>query len=212
MKLYTYFRSSASYRVRIALAYKGLAHDAAYVNLPKGEHQADAFRAVNAQALVPALEDGGRIMIQSLAIMEYLDETHPEPPLLPKVALDRAYVRAAAQITACEIHPLNNLRTLKYVKRSYKLDDEGVNSWYRHWIAEGFAMLEGYLVRERRAGRFSFGDIVTMADCCLVPQVFNAQRYECDLGPYPTIVRIFGECMTLDAFASTQPSRQPDAA
>ncbi len=212
MKLYTYFRSSASYRVRIALAYKGLAHDAAYVNLPKGEHQADAFRAVNAQALVPALEDGGRIMIQSLAIMEYLDETHPEPPLLPKVALDRAYVRAAAQITACEIHPLNNLRTLKYVKRSYKLDDEGVNSWYRHWIAEGFAMLEGYLVRERRAGRFSFGDIVTMADCCLVPQVFNAQRYECDLGPYPTIVRIFGECMKLDAFASTQPSRQPDAA
>jgi len=212
MKLYTYFRSSASYRVRIALAYKGLAHDAAYVNLPKGEHQAEAFRAVNAQALVPALEDGGRIMIQSLAIMEYLDETHPEPPLLPKGALDRAYVRAAAQITACEIHPLNNLRTLKYVKRSYRLDDEGVNTWYRHWIAEGFAMLEGYLVRERRAGRFSFGDTVTMADCCLVPQVFNAERYECDLAPYPTIVRIFGECMKLDAFASTQPSRQPDAA
>ena len=212
MKLYTYFRSSASYRVRIALAYKGLAHDAAYVNLPKGEHQADAFRAINAQALVPALEDGGRIMIQSLAIMEYLDETHPEPPLLPKGALDRAYVRAAAQISACEIHPLNNLRTLKYVKRSYKLDDEGVNTWYRHWIAEGFAMLEGYLVCERRAGRFSFGDMVTMADCCLVPQVFNAQRYECDLGPYPTVMRIFGECMKLDAFASTQPSGQPDAA
>ena len=212
MKLYTYFRSSASYRVRIALAYKGLAHDAAYVNLPKGEHQADAFRAVNAQALVPALEDGGRILIQSLAIMEYLDETHPEPPLLPKDALDRAYVRAAAQITACEIHPLNNLRTLKYVKRSYKLDDEGVNTWYRHWIAEGFAMLEGYLARERRAARFTFGDMVTIADCCLVPQVFNAQRYECDLGPYPTITRIFGECMKLDAFAATQPARQPDAA
>jgi maleylacetoacetate isomerase len=212
MKLYTYFRSSASYRVRIALAYKGLAHDAAYVNLPKGEHQADAFRAVNAQALVPALEDGGRILIQSLAIMEYLDETHPEPPLLPRGALDRAYVRAAAQITACEIHPLNNLRTLKYVKRNYKLDDEGVNTWYRHWIAAGFAMLEGYLVREGRAGVFSFGDMVTIADCCLVPQVFNAQRYECDLGPYPTIVKIFDECMKLDAFASTQPSTQPDAA
>jgi len=212
MKLHTYFRSSASYRVRIALAYKGLPHDAAYVNLPKGEHQADAFRTVNAQALVPALEDGGRILIQSLAIMEYLDETHPEPPLLPRGALDRAYVRAAAQITACEIHPLNNLRTLKYVKRSYKLDDEGVNTWYRHWIAEGFAMLEGYLARERRAGRFTFGDTVTIADCCLVPQVFNAQRYECDLGPYPTITRIFGECMKLDAFASTQPSKQPDAA
>jgi maleylpyruvate isomerase len=207
MKLYTYFRSSAAYRVRIALAYKGLAHDAAYVSLPKGEHQANAFRAVNAQALVPALEDGGRVLIQSLAIMEYLDE----PPLLPKGALDRAYVRAVAQIVACELHPLNNLRTLKYVKRSYKLDDEGVNTWYRHWIAEGFAMLEGYLARERRAGRFCYGDMVTIADCCLVPQVFNAQRYECDLGPYPTIVRVFGECMNLGAFASTQPSGQSDA-
>jgi maleylacetoacetate isomerase len=211
MKLYTYFRSSASYRVRIALAYKGLAHDAAYVSLPKKEHHADAFRAVNPQALLPALEDGGRVLIQSLAIMEYLDETHPEPPLLPKAPLDRAYVRAVAQIIACELHPLNNLRTLKYVKRSYKLDDEGVNTWYRHWIAEGFAMLEGYLVREGRAGRFCHGDMVTIADCCLVPQVFNAQRYQCDLAPYPTIVRVFGECMKLDAFASTQPSGQSDA-
>jgi maleylacetoacetate isomerase len=212
MKLYTYFRSSASYRVRIALAYKGLAHDAAYLSLPKKEHQADAFRAVNPQALVPALEEGGRVLIQSLAIMEYLDETHPEPPLLPKAPLDRAYVRAVAQIVACEIHPLNNLRTLRYVKHSYKLDDDGVNTWYRHWIADGFAMLEGCLAREGRAGRYCYGDMVTIADCCLVPQVFNAQRYECDLNPYPTIVRIFGECMKLDAFASTQPSGQPDAA
>jgi maleylacetoacetate isomerase len=212
MKLYTYFRSGASYRVRIALAYKGLAHDSAYVSLPKKEHQTDAFRAVNALALVPALGDGSHVLTESLAIMEYLDETHPEPPLLPQGALDRAYVRAAAQITACEIHPLNNLRTLKYVKRSYKLDDEGVNTWYRHWIAAGFAMLEGYLAREGRAGRFSFGDMVTIADCCLVPQVLNAQRYECDLGPYPTITRIFGECMKLEAFAATQPAKQPDAA
>jgi maleylacetoacetate isomerase len=211
MKLYTYFRSSASYRVRIALAYKGLAPDAAYVNLPKKEHQADAFRAVNAQALVPALEEGGRVLIQSLAIMEYLEETHPEPPLLPKPTLDRAYVRAVAQIVACEIHPLNNLRTLRHVKQSYKLDDDGVNTWYRYWIADGFAMLEGYLARESRAGRYCYGDVVTIADCCLVPQVFNAQRYECDLGPYPTIVRVFGECMKLDAFSSTQPSGQPDA-
>jgi maleylacetoacetate isomerase len=211
MKLHTYFRSSASYRVRIALAYKGLAHDAAYVSLPKKEHLSEAFRTVNAQALVPALEEGGRVLIQSLAIMEYLDETHPEPPLLPKEALDRAYARAAAQIVACEIHPLNNLRTLRYVKQSYKLDDEGVNVWYRHWIADGFAMLEGYLARERRAGRYCYGDMVTIADCCLVPQVFNAQRYECDLAPYPTVMRVFGECMKLDAFASTHPSKQADA-
>ena len=211
MKLYTYFRSSASYRVRIALAYKGLAPDAAYVNLPKKEHQAEAFRAVNAQALVPALEEGGRVLIQSLAIMEYLEEAHPEPPLLPKAPLDRAYVRAVAQIIACEIHPLNNLRTLRHVKQSYKLDDDGVNTWYRYWIADGFAMLEGYLAREGRARRYCHGDMVTIADCCLVPQVFNAQRYECDLGPYPTIVRLFGECMKLDAFSSTQPSGQPDA-
>jgi maleylacetoacetate isomerase len=212
MKLYTYFRSSASYRVRIALAYKGLAPDAAYVNLPKKEHQADAFRAVNAQALVPALEEGGRVLIQSLAIMEYLEETHPEPPLLPQGPLDRAYVRAVAQIIACEIHPLNNLRTLRHVKQSYKLDDDGVNTWYRYWVADGFGMLEGYLAREGRAGRYCYGDMVTIADCCLVPQVFNAQRYECDLRPYPTIVRVFGECMKLDAFSSTQPSGQPDAA
>ncbi len=212
MKLYTYFRSSASYRVRIALAYKGLAHEAAYVSLPKKEHLAAAFREVNAQALVPALEEGGRVLIQSLALIEYLEETCPQPPLLPKAPLDRAYVRAVAQIVACEIHPLNNLRTLRYVKHGYQLDDEGVNAWYRHWIADGFAMLEGYLGREKRAGRYAFGDMVTMADCCIVPQVFNAQRYECDLGPYPTVLRIFGECMKLEAFASTQPSGQPDAA
>jgi maleylacetoacetate isomerase len=211
MKLYTYFRSSASYRVRIALAYKGLAHEAAFVNLPKREHLADAFRAVNAQALVPALEEGGRVLIQSLALMEYLEEVHPQPPLLPESPLDRAYVRAVAQIVACEIHPLNNLRTLRFIKHGYRLDDEGVNAWYRHWIADGFAMLEGYLAREGRAGRHVFGDRVTIADCCLVPQVFNAQRYECDLGPYPTVTRVFAECMKLDAFSTTQPSGQPDA-
>jgi maleylacetoacetate isomerase len=211
MKLYTYFRSSASYRVRIALAYKGLAHDAAYVSLPKKEHQLGGFRAVNPQALLPALEDGGRVLIQSLAIMEYLDETHPEPPLLPKAPLDRAYVRAVSQIVACELHPLNNLRTLRYVKHSYKLDDDGVNTWYRYWIADGFAMLEGYLAREGRTGRYCYGDMVTIADCCLVPQVFNAQRYNCELAPYPTLMRIFDACMQLDAFAATQPMKQADA-
>jgi maleylacetoacetate isomerase len=211
MKLHTYFRSSASYRVRIALAYKGLAHESSYVSLPKAEHQADAFRGINVQGLVPALEDEGRVLIQSLAIIEYLDERYPEPPLLPKDPIERAYVRAVSQIIACEMHPLNNLRTLKYVRRTYKLDEEGVNSWYRHWIADGFAMLEGYLLRERRHGMYCHGDAVSMADCCLVPQVFNAQRYNCDTAPYPTLMRIFDACMTLDAFAATQPMKQPDA-
>lgn len=211
MKLYTYFRSSASYRVRIALALKGLAHEAEYVSLPKTEHQAEAYRAVSALGLVPALEDGGTVLVQSLAIIEYLDERHPVPPLLPKDPVERAYVRAISQIIACEIHPLNNLRTLKHIRKAYKLDEEGVNAWYRHWIADGFAMLEGYLGRERRSGKYCNGDAVSMADCCLVPQVFNAQRYDCEVAPYPRIMRIFEDCMKLDAFASTQPMRQPDA-
>jgi maleylacetoacetate isomerase len=211
MKLYTYFRSSASYRVRIALALKGLAHDVESVSLPKAEHLAERYKGVNPQGLVPALEDAGHVLIQSLAIIEYLDERHPAPPLLPRDPFERAYVRAAAQIVACEMHPLNNLRTLKHIRTAYDLDDEGVNAWYRHWIAEGFTMLESFLVREGRTGRFSFGDMVTVADCCLVPQVFNAKRYECDLAPYPTVMRIFGECMKLEAFAATQPSKQPDA-
>ncbi len=211
MKLYSYFRSSASYRVRIALALKGIAHDAQYVNLPQAEHQTDQYRAVNAQGLLPALEDAGHVLIQSLAIIEYLDERFPQPPLLPRDAVDRAYVRGLSQIVACEIHPLNNLRTLKYIRKTYGLDEEGVNRWYRHWIADGFGMLERYLGRERRSGKYCAGDAVTMADCCLVPQVFNAQRYHCDLQPYPTVTRIFDRCMTLDAFTTTQPAQQPDA-
>jgi len=211
MKLYTYFRSSASYRVRIALAYKGIAHEAAYVSLVKGEHRADAYREVNVQRLVPALEDDGRVLVQSLAIIEYLDERHPQPPLLPQDPVARAYVRAVAQIIACEIHPLNNLRTLKFIRKAYGLDEEGVNAWYRHWIADGFAMLEGYLERERRDGPYCNGGAVSMADCCLVPQVFNAQRYNCELAPYPRIMRIFEACMKLDAFVSTQPMKQADA-
>jgi maleylacetoacetate isomerase len=211
MKLYTYFRSSASYRVRIALALKGLAYEAEYVNLPRGEQQADSYRRVNPQGLVPALEDGGRVLTQSLAIIEYLEERYPQPPLLPVEPFDRAYVRALAQIVACEIHPLNNLRTLKHIRSVYRLDDSGVNAWYRHWIAEGFAMLEGMLARERRAGRYCLGDAVTIADCCLVPQVFNAKRFDCDLAPYPIALGIFDECMRLDAFVATQPARQPDA-
>jgi len=211
MKLYTFFRSSASFRVRIALNVKGIPYEAVGVSLARAEHLQDAYKAVNAQALVPTLEDGGRLLGQSLAIIEYLDELHGGPRLLPADPVDRHYVRAFSQIIACEIHPLNNLRTLKYVKRTYGLDDAGVNAWYRHWIAEGFAMMEAFLARERRHGKYCFRDQVTMADCCLVPQVFNAQRYECDLKPYPAVMRLHEECMQLDAFARAQPSQQPDA-
>lgn len=211
MKLYTFFRSSASFRVRIALNYKGLAYEHAGVSLPKGEHLAADYKSVNAQGLVPALEDGGRRLTQSLAIMEYLDEVHPGPKLLPADPLDRAYVRAFSQIIACEIHPLNNLRTRKYISRTYKLDEEGVNSWYRHWIAEGFRMMEAFLAQERRHGKYVFREQVTVADCCLVPQVFNAIAYKCELGPYPAVMRIHEACMKLDAFIQAQPSKQPDA-
>jgi len=211
MKLYTFFRSSASFRVRIALNHKGLKYEPALVSLPKGEHQGASYRSVNSQGLVPALEDAGRVLTQSLAIIEYLDEVHPGPKLLPADPIDRHYVRAFSQIVACEIHPLNNLRTLKYVRRTYGLDEDGVNAWYRHWIAEGFAMMEAFLEREGKHDKYCLRDQVTMADCCLVPQVFNAQRYQCDLRPYREVLRIHEECMKLDAFAHAQPSAQPDA-
>ena len=171
-----------------------------------------SVRAVCMDWAVPALDDSGKLLSQSLAIMEYLDEAYPGAKLLPGDPADRAYVRAFSQLIACEIHPLNNLRVLKYIKRSYKLDDEGVNNWYRHWIAEGFASMEAFLLNEKRHGRHVFRDQATMADCCLVPQVFNAQRYDCDLKPYPTVMKIFDQCMKLDAFIAAQPMRQPDAA
>ena len=212
MKLYTFFRSSAAFRMRIALNCKGLAYEPQFVSLPKDEHKLAGYLSVNPQGLVPALEDAGKIYVQSLAMMEYLEETYPQPPLLPGGAEDRAYVRAVAQIVACEIHPLNNLRTLRYVKKSYRLDDEGVNVWYRHWIAEGLASLEAFLVSCGKSGRYCYRDQVTIADCCLVPQVFNAQRYACDLAPYPRIMALFDQCMQLEAFIAAQPSRQPDAA
>jgi len=212
MKLYTFFRSSASFRVRIALNCKGIAYEPALVSLPKEEHLGAKYKSLNPQGLVPALEDAGRILTQSLAIIEYLDEVHPGPKLLPSDPVDRHYVRALSQIVACEIHPLNNTRTLKHIRAAYKLDEEGVNAWYRHWIAEGFAMLESFLNERRKHGLYSFRDQVTMADCCLVPQVFNAQRYHCELKTYPTVMRIHEACMKLDAFVQAQPSGQPDAA
>jgi maleylacetoacetate isomerase len=211
MKLYTFFRSSAAFRMRIALNYKGLAYEALPVSLPRNEHKLEGYLALNPQGLVPALEDGGNILVQSLAMMEYLEETHPLPPLLPATAADRAYVRAVAQIIACEIHPLNNLRTLRYIKQRFALDEEGVNQWYRHWIVEGLGGLEAYVAGAKKSGKYCYRDQVTLADCCLVPQVFNAQRYQCELAPYPEIMRIFDECMQLDAFIAAQPSKQPDA-
>jgi len=212
MKLYTFFRSSASFRVRIALNHQGLEYEPAAVSLSRGEHLETKYQSVNPQGLVPALEDGGRLLTQSLAIIEYLDEVHPGPKLLPSDPLDRAYVRALSQIISCEIHPLNNLRVRKYIKTTYRLDDEGVNSWYRHWIAEGFRAMEAFLAQERKHGKYCYRDQVTLADCCLVPQVFNALLYKCDVKPYPAVMRIHEACMKLDAFIRAQPSRQPDAA
>ena len=211
MELYGAARSSASFRVRIALAYKGLAHDSGYVSLVKGEHAEPKYRSINTQGLVPALVDEGRLFAQSLAIIEYLEERHPEPPLLPVALPDRAYVRAIAQMIACEMQPLNNLRTLNFLRAGCGLDEPTVRIWYHHWIADGFAMIERYLTTEHLVGQYCFADMVTIADCCLVPQVFNAKRFECDLRPYPTVMRIVEACMRLPAFVRSQPSAQPDA-
>ena len=211
MKLYTYFRSSASFRARIALNLKGMGYEASSVHLPKGEHRAAAYSKVNPQALTPTLElDDGEQLAQSLAIIEYLDEVHPQPPLLPKDAKGRARVRSLSLLIACEIHPLNNLRTLQYLKRALGQSEDQVNAWYRHWVADGLAKFEADLARGG-TGKFCHGDFPTMADCCLVPQIFNAKRYQCDLAPYPVTMRIFDACMKLEAFDRAQPSKQPDA-
>jgi maleylpyruvate isomerase len=212
-KLYNYYRSSASFRVRIALNLKGLNFDYVPVHLTKGGGQqfAPAFRALNPDALIPVLDDGGQVLTQSLAIIEYLDETHPEPTLLPGTAAERAYIRAFALTIACEIHPLNNLRVLRYLVQQLGASEDSKNAWYRHWVEEGLTALEARVVAEGRSGRHVLGDRVTMADVVLVPQVFNARRFECRLDHVPTLMRIFDHCMELPAFADAQPSRQPDA-
>ncbi len=213
MRLYTFFRSSTSFRLRIALAWKGLAYEAVYTSLPKMEHKHAAYLALNPQGLVPALVDDGQVYTQSMAMIEWLDERYPEPPLMPHGRDERWYVRAVSQIIGCEIHPLNNVRVLKYLKSAYGLDDDKVNrGWYAHWIAEGLGGLEAFLAAHKRTGRYCLGDRVSMADVCLVPQLFNAQRFDCDLKPYPLTLRIFEHCMALPAFSEARPSRQADAA
>jgi len=211
MKLHTYFRSSAAFRVRIALNLKGIAAEQIPVHLRKGEQKAPDFAALNPQCLVPALEVEGRVLTQSLAIIEYLDETHREPPLLPADPLDRARVRALALAVACDIHPLNNLRVLQHLKRGMDHSQEEVDDWYRHWIAVGLSALEAQLATDPQTGRFCHGDSVTLADVCLVPQMYNARRFGCDVEPYPTLQRIEEACLALPAFADALPERQLDA-
>ena len=211
MELYSYFRSSASFRVRIALGLKGLGYDYRAVHLLKKEQLAPAYSELAPAQLVPLLKDGAALIAQSLAIIEYLDETHPEPPLLPGDALARARIRALALDVACEIHPLNNLRVLRYLVKDLGVSDEAKNGWYRHWVESGLTAVERQLAGSLYTGRYCHGDTPTLADCTLVPQIFNAQRLDCRLDHVPTVMRVFDACMALDAFERAQPANCPDA-
>ena len=209
MELYNYFRSSASYRVRIALALKGLDYAYKPVHLPKNEQFTESYAAVSAARLVPILRVDGHSLTQSLAIIEYLDETHPQPPLLPAAPLERARVRALAMDIACEIHPLNNLRVLRYLVRDLKVGEDDKNRWYRHWVETGLEVVERQLAA--RPGTYCHGETPTLADCVLVPQIFNARRFDCRLDHVPQVMRVFDACMKLDAFERTRPEACPDA-
>ena len=210
MQLYNFFRSSASFRVRIALELKGLAYDYLPVHLAKGEHKQPAYAAVSPSLLVPMLEtDSGERLGQSLAIIEYLDETHPQPRLLPAEPLARARVRALAQLIACEIHPLNNLRVLKYLVRDLKVEEEAKNTWYRHWVREGLEAYEREL-QQLPASKFSYGDTPTLADCCLVPQIANGQRFNANFDGLTRTMAAYEACMALPAFQRAQPASCPD--
>lgn len=210
MQLHNYFRSSASFRVRIALELKGLPYDYVPVHIARGDHKLEGYAAVSPSMLVPTLvTDAGERLGQSMAIIEYLDETHPEPPLLPRDPLGRAQVRALAQLVACEIHPLNNLRVLKYLVRELKVEEETKNTWYRHWVREGLLAFERELARVPR-GRFCWGDTPTLADCCLVPQIFNGRRVNTDYSGLDRTMAVFDACMAHPAFQKAQPSSCPD--
>ena len=217
MQLYGYFRSSASFRVRIAMNLKGLSFDYKAVHLVRhgGEQHSADFKALNPDALVPVMIDDSRdpplTISQSLAIIEYLDETHPTPPLLPHEATERARVRALALAIACEIHPINNLRVLRYLTQVLKVDEAAKDAWYRHWVETGLGAFEEQVASSSLTGRFCHGDTPTLADLTLVPQIFNAQRFKCDLSAMPTTMRIFEACMALDAFSKAVPAAQPDA-
>jgi maleylacetoacetate isomerase len=211
MRLYNHWRASSPYRVRIALAIKGLAWEHVGVNLSAAEQKSAAYRALNPIGLVPTLVDDELIVSQSLAIIEYLEERYPQPPLLPPDVAGRARVRSLALIVACEIHPLNNPRVLNYLTGTLGVSEEQKNDWYRHWIAEGLAAMEAHVANEPGTGLFCHGDTPTLADICLVPQLANARRYRCDLAPYPTLVAIESRCQALPAFRAALPERQPDA-
>ena len=217
MQLYNYFRSSASFRVRIAMNLKGLPFDYQPIHLVRhgGEQRSAEFLALNPDGLVPVFIDDTReppvTLTQSLAIIEYLDELHPEPPLLPREAIERARVRALALNIACEIHPVNNLRVLRYLTQVLKVDEAAKNAWYRHWVESGLQALEKQLVASPMTGTFCHGESPTLADLTLVPQIFNGQRFDCDFSGTPTVMRIFDACMQVDAFRQAVPSEQPDA-
>lgn len=210
MIIYEYFRSSAAFRLRIALNLKGLDAERKYIHLANGEQRKPEYRAINPQSLVPFLVDGEFTLAQSLAIIEYLDEIHPEPALLPVDARQRAWVRSVAQLIACDIHPLNNLRVLNYLTDEFKVSDEAKNRWYCHWILEGFGALEKILEGRKIQSTFCLGETPTLADICLIPQVANANRFKCALDSFPNIVSIYHHAMKLSAFNDAQPSKQAD--
>ncbi len=210
MKLHNYFRSSASFRVRIALELKGLQYEYIPVHIARGDHKMPPYADLSADTLVPMLEIDGEKLSQSMAIIEYLDETHPEPALLPVDPKNRARVRALAQSIACEIHPLNNLRVLKYLVREMKVEEDAKNAWYVHWCRQGLEAFERQLMQRRPASVFCHGDTPTLADCCLVPQIFNAQRFKVNFDGLPRTMAAYEACMALPAFQKAQPSSCPD--